>query len=320
MKKSSFVWSCFVMAFFVACSQAEVENSAVEKLPISISASINCQGENSKSRYAGTEPSDVSFVKDDAIGLFIDEKQAVEWGYDGTDWSPADNEIVYWPDKTNPHTFRAFYPYALATSYTEVPMPSLLGQTGTLASISICDFLVAISEQTYTAGGFVHFDGDDTSFRHVSTLLQLSFQKGSELNDLTIHKISLEGNGIASPSTYSFEDGMVSLDTENAIDVMTIDQTSLSEKSTSFYLIVNASQEQNPVVALTVEYETNGKTYSAHSDNIVQTGLVGGMYQKYTITVQNSSLVIDGAKILPWGVGESLDDIEINGAEKAESV
>ena len=320
MNNRVFMWSCLVMTFFVACQQAEVENSKAEELPMSISASINNQGEPLKSRYAGNDPSNVYFVQDDAIGLFIDDKQATEWKYDGADWSLADNGIVYWPDKTNPHTFRAYYPYTSATSYKEIPMPSLVNQTGTMDDLGAYDFLVATSEQTYSTGGLVHFDGDDTSFRHVSTLVHLSFQKGSELNDLTIHKISLEGNGIASPSTYSFEDGMVSLDTENAIDVMTIDQTSLSEKSTSFYLIVNASQEQNPVVALTVEFETNGKTYSAHSDNIVQTGLVGGMYQKYTITVQNSSLVIDGAKILPWGVGESLDDIEINGAEKAESV
>ena len=73
------------------------------------------------------------------------------------------------------------------------------------------------------------------------------------------------------------------------------------------------------MVSLTVEYETNGKTYVAHSASLVQDGLQGGMYQKYTITVLNSSLVIDGTKILPWGVGESLDDIEINGEENTES-
>ena len=73
------------------------------------------------------------------------------------------------------------------------------------------------------------------------------------------------------------------------------------------------------MVSLTVEYETNGKTYVAHSASLVQAGLQGGMYQKYTITVQNSSLIIDGAEILPWGVGETLDNIEINGAEKTDS-
>lgn len=323
MNNRVFMWSCLVMTFFVACQQAEVENSKAEELPMSISASINNQGEPLKSRYAGNDPSNVYFVQDDAIGLFIDDKQATEWKYDGADWSLADNGIVYWPDKTNPHTFRAYYPYTSATSYKEIPMPSLVNQTGTMDDLGAYDFLVATSEQTYSTGGLVHFDDDDTSFRHVSTLLHLSFQKGSELNDLTIHKITLEGNDIVSPSTYSFayddKEAKVTLDSDNAVNVLTIDQTSLSEKSASFYLIVNASQEETPVVALTVEYETNGKTYSAHSDNIVQTGLVGGMYQKYTITVLNSSLVIDGTKILPWGVGESLDDIEINGEENTES-
>ena len=73
------MWSCLVMTFFVACQQAEVENPKAEELPMSISASINNQGENPKSRYAGNDPSDVYFVQDDAIGLFIDDKQATEW-------------------------------------------------------------------------------------------------------------------------------------------------------------------------------------------------------------------------------------------------
>ena len=71
MNNRVFMWSCLVMTFFVACQQAEVENPKAEELPMSISASINNQGENSKSRYAGNDPSDVYFVQDDAIGLFI---------------------------------------------------------------------------------------------------------------------------------------------------------------------------------------------------------------------------------------------------------
>ena len=47
---------------------------------------------------------------------------------------------------------------------------------------------------------------------------------------------------------------------------------------------------------------------------------VGGMCQSYTITIQNDALVVSGAIISPWGVGESMDDIVINGEESTESV
>jgi hypothetical protein len=68
-----------------------------------------------------------------------------------------------------------------------------------------------------------------------------------------------------------------------------------------------------------VEYEVNGETYVAKSENFVKVGFVGGMCQDYTITIQNSSLVIEEAAILPWGTGETLDNIIINGEEKIVS-
>lgn len=321
MKKVSFVWSCCVMTFFVACQQAEVENLEADDLRMSIVASINDQKETPDSRYAGETPDKVEFTEDDAIGLFVDNNPAVEWVYDGEDdWSSGE-KVVYWPDKTRSHTFRAFYPYAETETYASVPMPSLLNQTGTIESISKCDFLIATKSQTYTDGGTVEFKGTESSFKHVSTLLQLTFVQGSELTGAVLNKIKIEGSNIVASSSYSFDTENVTLNPNTTSDVLMAD--GLSHKMSdggNFYFIVNEKKDGTLPVKLTVEYTANGKKYVAQKSGFANNLFAGGMCQKYTVTVQNSSLIISGNEISSWGTGVPLDNVEINGEETTASV
>ena len=319
MKKYSFVWSCLVMTFFVACQQTEVENLKAEDMRMSISASINGQSKSPKSRYAGTDPSHVEFQTGDAIGLFIDSKPAIEWTLASSGWNTS--EIVYWPDRTKSHTFRAFYPFAETLSCGTVPMPSLLNQTGTIESISACDFLVATKEQSYQEGDMIEFKGEDASFKHVSTLLKITFKEGAELNGAILKKIAIEGTGIVAPSTYSFEDKIVTLTPDTNSDVLLVDGLSqdLSDGFT-YYFIVNEKQDASSLVKLAVEYEINGMAYVAQLSSFAGNVFDGGMCQSYIITIQNNVLVVSGADISSWGVGESMEDIVINGEEASESV
>ena len=320
MRKISFVWSCFVMTFFVACQQAEVENPKADDLRMSIVASINGQSESPESRYIGTDPSNVIFKAGDNIGLFVDDKPAIEWIYGNGGWNP-NGEMVYWPNK-NEHTFRAFYPYAEANDYTSVPMPKLLNQDGSFESISACDFLVANKTQSYGDDGIVEFTGAESSFKHVSTLLKLKFKEGADLEGAILNKVTIEGSYIVSPSYYSFEnDGTVTLQPDDASDVLTATDLAygMSGEET-LYFIVNEIQNATTPFKISVEYTVNEKSYMAQMSGFANNSFVGGMCQSYTITIQNNSLVISGAEISPWGVGESLDDIVINGEEIPASV
>ena len=326
MRKISFVWSCFVMTFFVACQQAEVENPKADDLRMSIVASINGQSESPDSRYTGTDPSNVVFKNEDKIGVFIDSKPADAWIFDGEDWTSVD-KIIYWPSRTNTHTFRAFYPYAEADTYTEVPMPSLQEQDGTIESISKCDFLVTTKEQSYSEGGTVTFNKEDEennySFKHVFTLLKLNFQQGEGLSGATLNKITFKGTNIVAPSTYSFQTNQVTLVPDGNSDALTTD--GLSKDLTggqTFYFIVNEKQdiESASPVTLAVEYTVNGKTYEAKAANLGNNLFEGGACQTYTITIKNDVLVITGATIAPWGEGDDFPNIVIDGEEKPASV
>lgn len=335
MKKVSFVWSCCVMTFFVACQQAEVENLKADDLRMSIVASINDQKEAPDSRYAGETPDKVEFTADDAIGLFVDNNPVVEWVYDGEDdWSSGE-KVVYWPDKTKSHTFRAFYPYPKTETntntytYTSVPMPSLLNQTGTIESISECDFLVATKSQTYTDGKTVEFK-EAASFKHVSSLLKLTFNGGGDLEGSVLTKITVTGNGLVASSTYAFgEEGGVSLklkeDSSDDVLVASLSnkdgEATMGRNAKSFYLIVNArTKEELSTVSLTVEYKKGVTSYVASLENLTSNGFVGGTCQSYTFTIKDASISIVGSSIEEWSGGESLDNVEINGEETTASV
>jgi len=88
----------------------------------------------------------------------------------------------------------------------------------------------------------------------------------------------------------------------------------------TLYFIVNEIQNATTPFKISVEYTVNEKSYMAQMSGFANNSFVGGMCQSYTITIQNNSLVISGAEISPWGVGESLDDIVINGEENPASV
>ena len=307
--------SCITMALFVACQQ---ENENVERgnWPMSIAASIESPINVSNSRYAGNEPSAVDFEISDSIGVFLDSGGLSKWIKEETGWTVGTS--VYWPDKTREHTFFAYYPYAKALSATDVPMPSLLGQSGTIESISQCDFLVASVSQSYGPDGVVRFQ-DEHAFTHVSTLLQLNLKGEGDLSAAVIHKIAVTGANIVAPASYSFMDETVTLTPDESSDQLeaSLDYQMVG-KDHSFYFIVNEKMDAAAPVSLTIEYVFNEKNYVATLENFAGNVFEGGMRQNYTITIKDSSILIEGASISAWGEGERMDDIVLNGEEKSE--
>lgn len=306
---------CCSITLLSNCQQSEVENSGSNDLHMSLIANIRNIHELPNSRYVGEDPNDVVFGEYDNIGIFIDGAEAIKWTYEASEWVP--NKPAYWPDKTQDHTFCAFYPYATATSTESVPMPDLKGQSGTLASISNCDFLAATTIQKYGEDGTVVFTGTDNSFEHVSTLLKLTVKGDDDLKTSIISQISIVGTNIVAPSTYSFTDKSVTLSPDATSDALTATLShEMDGKDATFYFIVNEKKDATEIVTLSIEYTTDEKMYAAKLTNFAGNTFAGGMMQSYTLTIKDSSLFIVGSDISPWGIGETLEDIIINATEK----
>ncbi|MBQ8887933.1 MAG: fimbrillin family protein [Bacteroidaceae bacterium] len=307
---------CMGITLMTGCQQSEVENSESNDLRMSLVARIGNLTEAPASRYAGDEPNHAEFAENDCIGVFMDEDEALKWTYGLSGWTAE--TLVYWPDKTEEHSFCAFYPYAEATSTEEVPMPDLKSQAGTMESLSACDFLVAATTQSYGTDGTVAFYGEGKSFSHVSSLLKLTIKGDGDLQTSTLDKISIAGTNIVAPSTYSFVDKAVTLSPDADSDLLeTTPSHEMNGADATYYFIVNEKLDASATVTLTIEYTTAGKTYVASMENFAGNTFAGGMQQSYTITIKDSSLIISGSEIEPWGEGETLEDIIINGDEKA---
>ena len=306
---------CISMAFMASCQECEWTNSQSDDLAISVVASISPVNGISQSRYAGSEPNLVEFAEDDRIGIFVDGGAPVQWTYGASGWSAEG--VVYWPDKTDEHLFQAFYPYAEGATVDNIPMPGLKNQDGTMASLSNCDFLKASTSQSYGTNGVVEFKGEGKTFVHVSSLLKLTFKGDEDLQSSTLDKISVSGKDIVAPSCYSFEDGTVTLSSDDSSDLLEVAlEHEMNGADATFYFILNAKSDATDPVTLTLEYTTGGKSYVASMSNFAGNVFAGGMQQSYTISVKDSYLIISGGDISPWGDGETLNDIIINGQVK----
>lgn len=308
---------CCGITLFSNCQQSEIEKTGSNDLSMSLVANIGHFSEAPGSRYVGDDPNSVEFGESDCIGVFMDDESALKWTYGASGW--VSESLVFWPDKTETHRFHAFYPYADAVSVDNVPMPDLRGQDGTLAGLSECDFLVASTTQSYGTDGTVSFQGEGKSFRHVSSLLKLTIKGDDDLKSSMLTSIAVNGTNIMAPSTYSFTNNAVTLSPDSQSDKLEIlPLYEMENKDATFYFILNEKKDASSVVTLTIEYTTGGKEYVAQMENFAGNVFGGGLQQSYTLTVKDKTLLITGSEILPWGEGETLDDIVINGVEKDE--
>lgn len=306
---------CVSIALMASCQECELTNFPSDGLTMSVVASISPISNVTQSRYAGSEPNLVEFAENDQIGIFVDGDEPLEWTYGVSGWS-ADG-VVYWPDKTDEHLFQAFYPYVDGATVDNVPMPGLKSQDGTMASLSICDFLKATTTQSYGTDGVVEFKDDGKNFVHVSSLLKLTIKGDEDLQTSTLDKISVLGKDIVAPSAYSFVGDEVTLFPDESSDLLEMALNhEMNGTDATFYFILNAKSDATNPVSLTLEYTTGGKSYVASMSNFAGNVFVGGMQQSYTISVKDSYLIVSGGDISPWGTGETMDDIIINGQEK----
>ena len=306
---------CFSMALLASCQESELIKPQADDLTMSVVANISPVGSVTQSRYAGSDPNLVEFAEGDEIGIFVDGAEPLQWTYGASGWSAGD--IVYWPDKTDEHLFQAFYPYAEGATVSSVPMPGLKDQDGTMTSLSACDFLKATTTQTYGTEGVVEFKGDGKNFVHVSSLLKLTIKGDEDLQSSTLDKISVSGKDIVAPSVYSFADDAVVLSSDETSDLLDVELGhDMNGADATFYFILNAKSDESAPVTLTLEYTTGGKTYVASMTNFAGNVFAGGMQQSYTISVKDSYLIVSGGDISPWGSGETMDDIIINGQAK----
>ena len=325
MKRKLILTASFAVLFFTACQQEDVDGN-FENLPVSIEANIGNSSGEPVGRYVGDEPNQAAFATGDEIGLMVNEGSFVKWTYDGSKWSPTGN-AVYWKDKVNNHQFYAFYPYESkeGMSLTNVPMPDLSIQDGSISSLAEHDFLVTTKTQAYGSNGVVSFTkANGAPFTHVSSLIQINIKGNGDLKNATITGISIVGEDITTLSSYSFDNGNVNLDTnpDNASDELLAEGLNRQVNSTdqTFYFIVNAGTVFLSDVDLTIAYASATKKYKAKLQGLGANTeeFVRGKQYSYTLKISDGVLTMTGNEIKEGVDGGSMDEIVINGEEQQD--
>lgn len=328
--KNTFYAAICCLAMLTGCQQAEEITNPSEELQMAIEASIESQ---TRSRYASKNndgtPNNLVFTSGDNIGVFINDKAANQWTKgDGENWTSTPTTI-YWPDKVKEHDFYAFYPYQEASSKTSVPMPSLSGQTGTIESLSACDFMVATSlNKKYTdVNGKVSFTGERNRFKHVSSLVAITILKESDLKESTITKISFEGanTGLGSITNYYFgtdtEPASIKVITSN--DIVESDENfnvsmKDADKDQTLYFILNSGANLANIT-FSIQYITGETQYTASKTGLGNGSLTSGNRYNFSLNITDGVLSISGSEIQGWGTGINMDDIVINTPTEQQS-
>lgn len=314
--KKIFIAAVCCMAMLAGCQQAEGIMNPSEELIMSIEASI---GDAARSRYAGDTPNDVNFTNGDKIGLSVNGGTFYEWEYQNASWKRADGNIAYWDNKTNKHTFKAFYPFGKITSEGAIEMPELTGQDGTMTSVAARDFLIAQKDESYaTASGVVSL-----TFNHVSSLITIKLKGEGDLVGATINQITITGNNILASSTYKFGETAPVTVAGDQLNTMTLEPNCTITAGTNklFYFIFNSGTANLSDVNLTIAYTSGGKDYTATLNGLGgdDSKFISGEQHIFSLKIADGVLSISGNEIADWNVTENVEDIIINGVENSNN-
>ena len=253
------------------------------------------------SRTTTSEQGVSNFELTDRIGLFQpngDEASCWEYGEGG--WTTETG--MNWENKVEDFHFCAFYPYQGTATRSSVPMPDLTVQTGELERIGTFDFLVGHRTTSYAdAAGVVSFT-EDNAFHHVYAMLKIVVNKSSAEDELTIHKVSYEGQDIVTSQTYSFgssfaEDRLISGSPSTSVLTLTPEAV-VSGESYTFVVLINPVTLSSSL-KLSFDYTRNGIRYTASTENLVSE-YAGGKLYTYTIRLKKENILIEGNSIGNW--------------------
>ena len=318
--------SAFCSVLMAGCQQSEDGLEVKEEYPVFIEASIGGVG---ASRYTGSAPNSAAFENGDLIGLAYEAGEEttgfVKWDLKNGNWKP-DGVSMTWKNLGEDHTFYAFYPYDFETSVaslSEIPMPNLANQNGTMTSVASCDFLVATKTMKYSSDGIVSFTGDN-AFGHVSSLLVLTLKNAGDLASATINNISLTGTDLVAASIYSFTNKPVTLvnggTSDDTMSASWEDGIAMGEDKV-FYFVVNSGTVDLSAVDLSITYKSeSGEVYKATKEGLNTVDghqkFLGGYSYNYGVTITTGNeLSISNHAIKTWESGDSFD-ITINGEKQ----
>ena len=305
MKKFRFLYIAAAALLFAAC--ANEEDGIGNNGPVAATVKADIVKNVTRATTGNT------WSKNDAIGVYVTSPgytigDNVKYTTTGDGNFTSDNPI-YFADARETVIFNAYYPYQenmdgngivnnwnMAEVKEGEPCPA--------------DFLFATGATATKSSPQVQFTGDN-QFKHCMSMIRLTFKAGKGINaNNAILKNQLKLKGIYKTGSINTVKGEVTISGDRGIYESDVDDKSLKDGVTCEFIVFPQSLDNNKMdIELDVADNGTINTYTTSLGSSTNNEFKGGYKYTYTISINNTGVVIDNAGITKWQTieGGSLD-------------
>ena len=307
MKKFRFLYIAAAALLFAACANEEdgIGNSG----PVAATVQADIVKNVTRATVDDTwSNNDAIGVNVTSIGYTIGNN--VKYTTTGDGNFTSDNPI-YFADATETVNFNAYYPYQENVDGNGIVNNWNMAEVKE-GEPCPADFLFATGATATKSSPQVQFTGDN-QFKHCMSMIRLTFKAGKGINaNNAILKNQLKLKGIYKTGSINTQTGEVTISGDRGIYESDVDNKSLKNEVTcECEFIVFPQSLDNNKMDIELEVAANGtiNTYTTSLGSSTNNEFKGGYKYTYTISINNTGVVIDNAGITKWQTieGGSLD-------------
>ena len=305
MKKFRFLYIAAAALLFAAC--ANEEDGIGNNGPVA--ATVQADIVKNVTRTT----TDNTWSSNDAIGVNVTSYgytigDNVKYTTTGDGNFTSDNPI-YFADARETVNFNAYYPYQENVDGNGIVNNWNMAEVKE-GEPCPADFLFATGATATKSSPQVQFTGDN-QFKHCMSMIRLTFKAGDGINPYNaILKNHLKLKGIYKTGSINTQTGEVAISGDRGIYESDVDNKSLKNGVTCEFIVFPQSLDNNKM-DIELEVADNGtiNTYTTSLPSSTNNEFKGGYLYTYTISINNTGVVIDKAGITAWQTSDegSLD-------------
>ena len=296
MKKFRFLYIAAAALLFAACANEEDGIGNNGPVAATVKADII--------KNITRATTDNTWSNNDAIGVNVTSTgytigDNVKYTTTGDGKFTSDNPI-YFADARETVNFNAYYPYQENVDGNGIVNNWNMAEVKE-GEPCPADFLFATGATATKSSPQVQFTGDN-QFKHCMSMIRLTFKAGDGINPYNaILKNQLKLKGIYKTGSINTQTGEVTIYGDRGIYESDVDNKSLKNGATCEFIVFPQSLDNNKM-DIELEVADNGtiNTYTTSLPSSTNNEFKGGYLYTYTISINNTGVVIDKAGITAW--------------------
>ena len=296
MKKFRFLYIAAAALLFAACANEEdgIGNSGPVAATVKADIVKNITRATTDNTWSNNDAIGVNVT---SIGYTIGDNVKYTTAGDGN--FTSDNPI-YFADARETVNFNAYYPYQENVDGNGIVNNWNMAEVKE-GEPCPADFLFATGATATKSSPQVQFTGDN-QFKHCMSMIRLTFKagKGIDANNANL-KNNLKLKGIYKTGSINTQTGEVAISGDRGIYESDVDNKSLKNGVTCEFIVFPQSLDNNKM-DIELEVADNGtiNTYTTSLPSSTNNEFKGGYLYTYTISINNTGVVIDKAGITAW--------------------